>query len=67
MVGDNESDIAAARSAGLAGAVHVMTGHGAAFRKEALGLEEAGFAVLPAKDLGEDPVSASQPRLAAEQ
>ena len=51
MVGDNESDIAAAKAAGLAGAVHVLTGHGAAFRDGARALGNAGFAVLCADGL----------------
>lgn len=51
MVGDNESDIAAAKTAGLAGAVHVMTGHGATFREAALSMNGPEFAVLPADDL----------------
>ena len=53
MVGDNESDIAAAKAAGLAGAVHVLTGHGAAFRDGARALGSAGFAVLCADGLPE--------------
>ena len=51
MVGDNESDIAAARSAGLAGAVHVLTGHGTRYREKALGLEARGFQVVAADNL----------------
>lgn len=51
MVGDNESDIAAAKAAGLAGAVHVLTGHGARFRANALALADATFPVLTALDL----------------
>ena len=53
MVGDNESDIAAAKAAGLTGGVHVLTGHGTAFREAAIGLKGAGFGVLPAGDLVE--------------
>jgi D-glycero-D-manno-heptose 1,7-bisphosphate phosphatase len=51
MVGDNESDVAAAKGAGLAGAVHVMTGHGATFRKVALSMNGPEFEVLPADNL----------------
>ena len=51
MVGDNESDIAAAKAAGLAGAVHVLTGHGARYRDDALKLDGGGFRVLIAEDL----------------
>ena len=51
MVGDNESDIAAAKAAGLAGAVHVLTGHGAIFRDCALALAHEKFQVMAAPDL----------------
>jgi D-glycero-D-manno-heptose 1,7-bisphosphate phosphatase len=51
MVGDNESDIAAAKAAGLAGAVHILTGHGARYRDGALRLDGGGFRVLIADDL----------------
>lgn len=64
MVGDNESDIAAAKAAGLAGAVHVLTGHGAAFRESVLALADAAFTVLLASDLN-DVLPLLQPRLAA--
>jgi D-glycero-D-manno-heptose 1,7-bisphosphate phosphatase len=53
MVGDNESDIAAAKAAGLAGGVHVLTGHGAVFRDNALALANETFSVVPALDLVE--------------
>ena len=52
MVGDNESDIAAAKAAGLAGAVHVLTGHGARYREAAQELNDSGFLVIAAKELG---------------
>ena len=45
MVGDTASDIAAGRRAGLAGGVHVLTGHGSAEREAALALADAGYAV----------------------
>ncbi len=51
MVGDNESDIAAAKAAGLAGAVHVLTGHGARYRDDALRLDGGGFRVLIEQDI----------------
>jgi D-glycero-D-manno-heptose 1,7-bisphosphate phosphatase len=51
MVGDNESDVAAAKAAGLAGAVHVLTGHGVSFREAALSMKGPEFAVLPADNL----------------
>ena len=53
MVGDNENDIAAAKAAGMAGAIHVLTGHGAAFRTAALALASENFIVLEATDLTE--------------
>jgi D-glycero-D-manno-heptose 1,7-bisphosphate phosphatase len=64
MVGDNESDIAAAKAAGLAGAVHVLTGHGAAFRDGARALANANFAVLCAAGL-EEALDLLQSRLGA--
>jgi D-glycero-D-manno-heptose 1,7-bisphosphate phosphatase len=51
MVGDNESDTAAARAAGLAGAVHVLTGHGARYRDDALRLDDGNFRVRTADNL----------------
>ncbi len=51
LVGDKASDAAAARAAGLAGAVHVLTGHGARFRAEAEALAGTGFEVVVAADI----------------
>lgn len=53
LVGDRASDVAAARAAGLAGALHVATGHGARDRERAAAcrLAEAGFEVRTAQDL----------------
>jgi D-glycero-D-manno-heptose 1,7-bisphosphate phosphatase len=62
MVGDNESDIAAAKTAGLAGGVHVLTGHGVSFRTDALALASAKFSVLPVTGL-EDALPLLQARL----
>lgn len=53
MIGDAESDIGAARNAGLAGAIHVLTGHGTKEREKALALTTDNFRVLPARDLVE--------------
>lgn len=53
MIGDKASDIEAARAAGLAGAIHVLTGHGPQHRHSALSLARPGFAVLAADDLVE--------------
>ena len=51
MIGDKASDIQAARAAGLAGAIHVATGHGhkPTERAEALAAATAGFVVLAAE------------------
>lgn len=50
MVGDRVSDIGAARNAGLAGAIHVATGHGATERDEALAMADEYFQVMGATD-----------------
>ena len=51
LVGDNESDTAAAKGAGLAGAVHVLTGHGAQYKEVALKHDRDAFRVLAAENL----------------
>jgi D-glycero-D-manno-heptose 1,7-bisphosphate phosphatase len=54
LVGDHLSDIQAALAAGLGGAVHVLTGHGARHRAEVEALRpEFEAAILPAADLAE--------------
>jgi len=53
MMGDNITDIAAARAARMAGAVHVATGHGEGYRREALAQANEDFAVELAADIGE--------------
>lgn len=45
IVGDSASDIEAGRDAGLAGALHVETGHGPRDRDKALALASDGYAV----------------------
>jgi D-glycero-D-manno-heptose 1,7-bisphosphate phosphatase len=45
MVGDALSDVDAARNAGLAGVVHVLTGHGTRDRAEALTRQASDFSV----------------------
>ena len=52
-IGDNVSDIESARAAGLAGAIHVATGHGASFRDAALAQATRSFPVVDAADLAE--------------
>lgn len=61
MVGDMSSDVAAAKAAGLAGAVHVATGHGRGQRAAAVAEQSRGFRVLGARSVGE-----AQALLAAE-
>lgn len=51
MIGDKKSDVGAARNAGLAGAVHVLTGHGSKERENTIAMEEEGFRVVAAQDL----------------
>lgn len=51
IVGDSTSDIEAGRNAGLAGAVHVATGHGTRDRTAALKIAAPGFDVRPADSL----------------
>jgi D-glycero-D-manno-heptose 1,7-bisphosphate phosphatase len=46
IVGDRVIDLAAGRAAGLAGGMHVLTGHGADEREKALALATDAFAVL---------------------
>lgn len=53
MVGDMASDAEAARAAGLAGAVHVETGHGRDQREGALAAAGRRFPVLAARSLAE--------------
>lgn len=45
LVGDTAADIEAAQRAGLAGALHVLTGHGAAQRTSIAALVEPGFEI----------------------
>jgi D-glycero-D-manno-heptose 1,7-bisphosphate phosphatase len=54
MVGDRDVDVAAARAAGLAGALHVATGHGgrAGERTAALARAAARFEVRAVDDVG---------------
>lgn len=51
LVGDRAIDVEAARNAGLAGAIHVRSGHGAGEREAALALVADGFPVLVAEGL----------------
>jgi len=53
MIGDKASDVEAARNAGLAEAIHVLTGHGEKERAAALKLARPGFTVHAAADLAE--------------
>lgn len=51
LIGDKASDIEAARSGGLAGAVHVLTGHGPDHRSAVQKLATAEFQIGLADDL----------------
>jgi D-glycero-D-manno-heptose 1,7-bisphosphate phosphatase len=53
IVGDRAQDLAAGKGAGLAGGIHVLTGHGGGNgeREEALRLEGDGFKALTAADI----------------
>ncbi|MGC8536458.1 MAG: D-glycero-alpha-D-manno-heptose-1,7-bisphosphate 7-phosphatase [Rhizomicrobium sp.] len=53
LIGDNESDIASAKAAGMGASMHVMTGHGPRYRQNALALMDANFEVVAARDLRE--------------
>lgn len=55
IVGDRAGDIAAGRNAGLAGGIHVLTGHGAEAgeRDAALALADSAFRALAADSIGE--------------
>ncbi|MEN6543911.1 HAD-IIIA family hydrolase [Parvibaculum sp.] len=53
MIGDKASDVEAARNAGLAHAIHVLTGHGEKERPAAMQLARPGFTVHAAADLRE--------------
>jgi len=52
LVGDRVTDIEAARRAGLAGALHVLTGYGRQERAAALALCGPGFDVRAASSIG---------------
>jgi len=53
IVGDSASDIEAGRDAGLAGALHVETGHGPRDRDKALALSADGYAVRPVASIAD--------------
>ena len=53
LVGDKAVDLIAARRAGLAGAVHVLTGHGKRERAAAAALSESGFEVRLAPSIAD--------------
>jgi D-glycero-D-manno-heptose 1,7-bisphosphate phosphatase len=53
LVGDHASDIEAAKRAGLAGALHVLTGHGLGERAAALALSDPRFDVRAAGSIAD--------------
>jgi D-glycero-D-manno-heptose 1,7-bisphosphate phosphatase len=63
IVGDRALDLEAGRTAGLAGGVQVLTGHGAAERDAALAVARGRFRVMGAESVAEVP--ALLPLLAA--
>lgn len=57
IVGDRARDLVAGRDAGLAGAFHVLTGHGRSERAEALASTAPGFTVVVVDGLGDVPAA----------
>jgi D-glycero-D-manno-heptose 1,7-bisphosphate phosphatase len=55
VVGDRAIDLEAGRAAGLAGGVHVLTGHGAAEREAAREAATGSFRVLGADSVAQVP------------
>ena len=53
IVGDTVADILAGRAAGLAGGVHVLTGHGRRDRDAVLTLDDGRYRVVLAEDLAQ--------------
>jgi D-glycero-D-manno-heptose 1,7-bisphosphate phosphatase len=53
LVGDKTIDVDAARRAGLAGALHVLTGHGDAERAKAAAIAASGFARRLGRSIGD--------------
>ncbi len=51
LIGDNASDSGAAKAAGLPGALHVLTGHGAETREAARNYADETFQVIAVDDL----------------
>jgi D-glycero-D-manno-heptose 1,7-bisphosphate phosphatase len=60
IVGDAASDIEAGRNAGLAGSLHVLSGHGTRDRDAALALAEPGYQVHTATDIGDAGITMDQ-------
>ncbi|MDA0663820.1 MAG: HAD family hydrolase [Proteobacteria bacterium] len=52
IVGDSASDLEAGKIAGLAGGIHVLTGHGNRDRKPAMALADAEFEIIPEPGIG---------------
>jgi len=53
IVGDRASDLAAGKAAGLAGGLHVLTGHGAGDRSAAMEVADDSFEVLTADSVAD--------------
>ncbi|MCG8543771.1 MAG: HAD family hydrolase [Alphaproteobacteria bacterium] len=52
IVGDTASDLMAGAAAGLAGGVHVLTGHGAREREKVMGLKPRNYDLRTARTVG---------------
>ncbi len=52
IMGDNSIDIEAGRDAGLAGGLHVLTGHGETYRARALAAATPNYKVFGVADIG---------------
>lgn len=55
LIGDKTIDLEAARASGLAGALHVLTGHGAAQRDDAAAMTSDVFAVRLCRSIADAP------------
>jgi D-glycero-D-manno-heptose 1,7-bisphosphate phosphatase len=53
IIGDHATDMAAGRAGGLAGGVHVLTGHGQAERAAALAVASESYRLETADDIGD--------------
>ena len=52
IIGDSASDIEAGKNAGLAGGIHLLSGHGTRDREKSLTFADAGFNVIVEPGIG---------------